>query len=156
MMIEPAKVFTDLVIEVFRLNGRLLAAGDRIAAPVGLTSARWQVLGAIAEQPLTVSQIARAMGLTRQSVQRLADALAGEGVVAYAPNPQHRRAKLVEPTPAGRAMLERIGAIQRDWARHVSNGIPAARLADAVDLLNLLRRRLEAEEDATIEDGVEE
>ncbi|MEZ5958748.1 MAG: hypothetical protein R3C27_16235, partial [Hyphomonadaceae bacterium] len=55
---------TDLILEVFRVNGRLLAAGDRLAADVGLSSARWQVLGAIrfAREPQTVSWLARSMG----------------------------------------------------------------------------------------------
>ncbi|MDH3233798.1 MAG: MarR family transcriptional regulator, partial [Alphaproteobacteria bacterium] len=38
---------TALILETFRLNGRLLAAGDRLVGDLGLTSARWQVLGAI-------------------------------------------------------------------------------------------------------------
>ena len=72
---------TDLVLEVFRLNGRIIASGDALVARIGLTSARWQVLGAIALQagPAPVVRIADAMGLTRQSVQRTVDALAEEG-----------------------------------------------------------------------------
>ena len=42
------EALTDLVLAVFRLNGRLLAAGDHLVSDLGLTSARWQVLGAIA------------------------------------------------------------------------------------------------------------
>jgi MarR family len=64
---------TILVLEVFRLNGWLLAAGNHLTRPVHQSSARWQVVGAIDHAPMTVSQIARAMGLTRQSVQRTAD-----------------------------------------------------------------------------------
>src|SRR5205814_345438 len=54
---------TELILEVFRLNGRLLAAGDRLVADLGLTSARWQVLGAIAlaSSPMPVAWIARNM-----------------------------------------------------------------------------------------------
>jgi DNA-binding MarR family transcriptional regulator len=72
---KAGKAFTELVLETFRFNGRLLLAGDRLAKPLELTSSRWQVLGAIEEKPLTVAQIARKMGLARQNVQRLADAL---------------------------------------------------------------------------------
>jgi hypothetical protein len=77
MMRQPrgsvaGSALTDLVLEVFRLNGRLLAAGDRMTRPSGQTSARWQVLGAINPEPRTVAQIARVMGLARQSVQRRA------------------------------------------------------------------------------------
>ena len=79
----------------FRLNGQLLAVAEELARPVGLTAAWWQVLGAALGEPQSVSEIARAMGLTRQSVQRIADLLVERGLAAYADNPAHRRAKLV-------------------------------------------------------------
>ena len=43
---------TALILETFRLNGRLLAAGDALVESLDLTSARWQVLGAIATAPI--------------------------------------------------------------------------------------------------------
>ena len=39
---------TDFIIDVFRLNGALLVSGDALVGDLGLTSALWQVLGAIA------------------------------------------------------------------------------------------------------------
>ena len=98
--------FTAVVLEVFRLNGALLAAGNTLCEGTGLTSARWQVLGAIAMRasPLTVAQIARAMGLTRQSVQRLVDELQQEGVVERVADPEHRRARPVRLTERGAAL----------------------------------------------------
>ncbi|MGW8356118.1 MarR family winged helix-turn-helix transcriptional regulator [Streptomyces wedmorensis] len=93
---------------VFRLNGQFLAVSEKLAEPAGLTAAWWQVLGAVLPQPLPVSGIARAMGITRQSVQRIADLLVREGLAAYEPNPAHRRAKLLAPTEAGRAAVRRI------------------------------------------------
>jgi hypothetical protein len=43
-MAKPSKsgTLTDLVIEIFRLNGLLIASGDALVAETGLTSARWQ------------------------------------------------------------------------------------------------------------------
>ena len=73
-----------LVVQVFRLDGALTAAGDALARPTGQTTARWRVLAAVEQQPLTVAQIARAWSLARQSVQRIADALEQDGLVAYA------------------------------------------------------------------------
>jgi DNA-binding MarR family transcriptional regulator len=75
-----------------------------------------------------VAQIARAMGLARQSVQRLADLLADEGVVAYRDNPEHRRAKLVELTSEGRRKLDKLNRRQTAWANAVARGVPAAEL----------------------------
>ena len=73
--------FAELVIEVFRLTGQLLQAGDELAKPVGLTSSRWQVLGVVEHAPASVAHVAREMGLSRQSVQRTADLLAEDGLV---------------------------------------------------------------------------
>lgn len=143
---EPGRAeeaFTELVLEVFQTNGRLLATGDRIAAPVGLTSARWQVLGAIDAGPLPVAQIARNMGLTRQSVQRLANVLAAEGVVRFADNPSHKRAKLVDLTPRGRVMLDRITRIQVEWARQTAAGLAPDEIRSACSILSSIRQRLE-------------
>ena len=107
MIMETA--ITDLVLETFRLNGRLLASGDALVADLGLTSARWQVIGAMAlsPMPLSVAQIARNMGLTRQAVQRLANEMEADGLMRFAPNPHHQRAKLVVLTAArlGKARL---------------------------------------------------
>ena len=110
---------TELVLKVFRLNGRFLEVADDITAGTGLTAARWQVLGAVLRQPLSVAGIGRSMGLTRQSVQRLADALVEEGLCAYQENPAHRRAKLLAPTERGWAAIDRIRPIQRAWANRV-------------------------------------
>lgn len=114
---------TELVLKVFRINGQLLAIADAITEGTGLTAARWQVLGAVLRGPLTVADIARAMGLTRQSVQRLADVLVDEGLCAYADNPAHRRAKLLAPTAAGWAAIDRIRPIQEAWARRVTAAV---------------------------------
>ena len=134
---------SDLILEVFRLNGRLLVAGDRLTRPVGQTSSRWQVLGAIERESLSVSQIARAMGLTRQSVQRIADVLAGEGLVEFIPNPNHQRAKLVTLTPRGKGVLDEITRRQIAWANTLAKGLSAAELAAAVHLMETVRKRLE-------------
>lgn len=104
---------------MFRLNGRLLEIADRITAGTRLTAARWQVLGAVLPAPLTVASVARSMGLTRQSVQRLADVLVGEGLCEYRENPAHRRAKLLAPTARGWKAIERIHPIQVAWADRV-------------------------------------
>lgn len=117
-----AEALTDLILEVFRLNGRLLAAGDALTRPFGQSSARWQVLGAIADEPRTVASIARNMGLARQSVQRTADVLERDGIVEFVDNPAHRRAKLVRLTRRGRRILDRITEAQAGWANDLAAG----------------------------------
>jgi len=136
-------VFTDLVLEVFRLNGALLAFGDGMTRDLGLTSARWQVLGALDQGPATVSQIARAMGLSRQSVQRLVDVLVTEGLLTLRDNPNHRRARLVDFTAAGRAALDAVTARQAAWANAVAATVPGKDLDVARDVIRALRRQVD-------------
>ena len=85
---------STLILDLFSLNNRLLAAGDRLVGQLGLTSARWQVLGTIvaAARPQPVAWLARDMGANRQNVQRIVNDLEMEGLVAFEPNPHHRRA----------------------------------------------------------------
>ena len=112
-------VLWDLVLRVFRLNGLLLDAGDRLTEGSGLTAARWQVLGAVLREPLTVAAAARSMGLARQSVQRLADVLVEEGLCEFLPNPAHRRAKLLAPTDRGWKTIDQIRPGVNAWSKRI-------------------------------------
>lgn len=137
--------FSDLVIEVFRLNGLLLAAGDDLARPAGLTSARWQVLGVVDHQPSPVAHVARTMGLTRQSVQQTADALAREGFIRFEENPHHRRAKLMVLTRRGRSALRLVEQRQAEWANRIADQATLTELQSATETLRDLGRRVEAD-----------
>jgi DNA-binding MarR family transcriptional regulator len=134
-----------LVVLVFRLNGMLTAAGDALAAPAGQTSARWRVLAAVEETPMTVAQIARAWSLARQSVQRVADVLERDGLVSYEPNPAHRRASLLRLTPSGADALRQIQAAQRAWAAAVGERVGTDDLGRATWLLERVITAVEAE-----------
>jgi DNA-binding MarR family transcriptional regulator len=96
-----------------------LDAADRLTEGSGLTAARWQVLGAVLHEPLTVAAAARSMGLARQSVQRLADVLVEEGLCEFLPNPAHQRAKLLAPTDRGWKAIEQIRPGVTAWARRI-------------------------------------
>ena len=135
--------FTALVLEVFRFHGCLLAAGDRLTKPLHLSSARWQVVGAIDKGPLSVSKIARNMGLTRQTVQRLANEMKVGQFIEYAPNPDHRRAKLVRLTKKGRRVMKILNQRQIHWADKIAAGVNTEEIEAALGLIKKLRMRLE-------------
>ncbi|MCP4183408.1 MAG: MarR family transcriptional regulator [Hyphomicrobiales bacterium] len=140
-----AAAFTNLILEVFRLNGKLLSEGDRLTKPVGLTSARWQVLGAIdiAGHSLTAPQISRRIGSSRQAVQRIVNDLERLGFVATKTNPDHVRAKLIEPTATGNQALSRIRIKQLEWSNDLVRGMDADQLNEAVKVLKELLSRCE-------------
>jgi DNA-binding MarR family transcriptional regulator len=136
------ELFTDIVLEVFRLNRLLLEAGDELTAPAGLTSARWQVLGIVEHGPAPVAQIARAMGLTRQSVQETANGLEADGFIEFAPNPRHRRARLLTMTPKGDAAMEVVRRRHAAWANEFGEAHRADALQSVVTVLAEIRAAL--------------
>jgi DNA-binding MarR family transcriptional regulator len=138
---------TQVILSTFRANGLLLAAGDRLTADQRLTAARWQVLGAIAlaERPLTVPQIARRMGLTRQSVHATVQRLLRDGLLELVPNADHRRSPLVRLTQPGRASYAAADRRQAAWANRLAAGIGRADLETTARVLEELCRRLEAD-----------
>ena len=140
----PQALATEIALEVFRLNGQLLAMGDRLVAPLGLTSARWQVLGAIAlaAQPGPIAHVARAMGLTRQNVRRIVGDLVRDGLLELAPNPNHRRAPLVLLTGGGRAAYASASALWVPRAIALAGDADPAALATTLATLRALRDRL--------------
>jgi DNA-binding MarR family transcriptional regulator len=133
---------SGLVVHVFRLNGLLTAAGDRMAEPAGQTTARWRVLAAIQDAPRTVPQVARAWWLSRQSVQRVADVLVEEGFAIYEDNPGHRRSKLLRITQRGLTALRRIRQEQRAWADGLGAEIGEADLEAANAVLDRVVRAM--------------
>jgi DNA-binding MarR family transcriptional regulator len=136
---------TEVILSTFRTNGLLLAAGDRLAAEHGLTSARWQVLGAIAlaQRPLTVPQIARRMGLTRQTVHTTVNRLLADGLVELVPNADHRRSQLVRLTELGEARYGAIDEKQAAWVNQLAAGFCRSDLETAARVLVEFCRKLE-------------
>ena len=134
---------TSLILETFRLNGRLLAEGDRLARPSGLSSALWQVVGALDEGPLPVAHIARNMGLRRQSLHRTVERLLQSGLVELTENPHHRRARLVALTARGRTALDKVTGVQVAWVDRLAAGLPVRDIRAALRVLQLVRERLE-------------
>ncbi|MBF0614147.1 MAG: MarR family transcriptional regulator [Magnetococcales bacterium] len=110
-------LFTTTILSVFRANGRMIQWGDRFAAPFAVTSARWQVLGAlgIAAHPLTAPQIAVNMGVTRQGVQKQLNVLLQEGLIEKHVNPYHKRSPYYRLSAVGSDLYARI---DHAWDRH--------------------------------------
>jgi DNA-binding MarR family transcriptional regulator len=129
---KAGDVLTELIIATFRLNALLIDIAQQLAGAGGLTAAWWQVLGGVLDQPGSVADIGRRMGMTRQGVQRVADLLVERGLAEYRPNPAHRRAKLLACTETGYWASRQIALVQRPWADQIAAGIGATKLHDAL------------------------
>lgn len=144
---------TAVFMKLFRVNGLLVMAGDKLSKEPGLTSARWQVMGVLADGPLTVAQIARNMGLKRQSVQRLVNVLSEQALLALNDNPHHRRSRLVQLTDSGRCRYEEISQIQARWVNSISEGLDVTDLKQAFEQLRKIEEQLKREQAVTRTNG---
>ena len=146
---------TAVVLEIFRVNGLVLADGNRLAVAEGLTAARWQVLGAVAlaGRPVTVPQIARRMGLTRQAVQESVNRLLAEALVEARDNLDHRRSPLIGLTELGSQKYTAIDQRQSRWINQLAAGLQITDLAAAARVLRDLGDRLESNQGHDAEKG---
>lgn len=139
---------TDLILDLFRVNGLLLTAGDRLVAGLGLTSARWQILGAVAaaEHPQPVAWLARDMGANRQNIQRIINDLHEQGLVAFEANPHHKRAPLAVLTDKGKQTLDTAMRLQAPWINDLSEGLSVKDIQTFQGVITALRQKLERNE----------
>ena len=146
---KPNDPLGRFALSIFWINGLLLRTGDRLTRSIGQSSARWQVLGRVGYQPQTVAQIARDMGHARQSVQRVADVLAKEGLVVYQDNQANRRAPLLELTPHGAEILMSISSLNEEWTRQIMTKLNPEQVDAVADALEEIAHILEADEQQT-------
>ena len=130
---------------ISRATVTLVAAAQLARRKLGLTSASWQILGAIvaAERPQPVAWIARDLSANRQNVQRIINDLHREGLVAFEANPHHRRAQLVVLTDKGRHTFDAVMRLQAPWIDSISAGLSVKDIATVHRVMTSLRKKLE-------------
>ncbi|MAX09114.1 MAG: MarR family transcriptional regulator [Gammaproteobacteria bacterium] len=131
------------MLSVFRLNGLLIAQGDDMTEGLGLTHARWKVIGAIAlsNNGLTVPGIARVLGQSRQAVQRITDVMVEDGLLEYHENPKHKRSVLVLLSNQGKEIYNTLREVQDPWAIDATQDIPVEELETALRLIRRLIKK---------------
>ena len=145
-MHSPKRIlFLDLVLSLFRLNGLLIAEGDDMTEALGLTSARWKVIGVIAlsNSGLTVPGIARVLGQSRQAVQRITDVMVTDGLLSYQSNPKHKRSVLVVLTEEGKTAYKDLRDVQDPWAIDNTEDIPIEELDVGLRLVRRLIQKFD-------------
>ncbi len=145
-MHSPKRIlFLDLVLSIFRLNGLLIAEGDALTEKLGLTHARWKVIGAIAlsSAGLTVPGVARVLGQSRQAVQRITDVMVEDGLLAYQRNPKHKRSVLITLTEEGNHVYNMLREQQDPWVMENTQEIPMEELDQALRLIRRLIKKFD-------------
>ena len=129
-----------LVADVLECAGALRRYGDALTRPLGQTEVRWAVLSVLSGGARTVPQVARRLGVTRQSVQRVANLLASKGLIESAPNPDNARSPLFRLSKRGEEVLTAITRAVDPWLRRVSEELSLEDLRRARAALAVLMR----------------
>jgi DNA-binding MarR family transcriptional regulator len=143
--IDSRSALVALVDEVSRLHGRLRSIFAETRKSVELGETELMVLTAVvgADRAPTVSKIGRSLGYPRQIVQRAANALQADGMINTAPNPDHKRAPLLQPTEKGQNLKKQADIVADSIAAKLGEGIDLVATADAARRLRELRKVLE-------------
>ena len=136
---EDRSEIGELITELHETAATVRARGETVARSAGQTQSRWQVLFILTEGPLAVPALARRLGLTRQSVQRIVDLLAAEGLLRAVANPAHQRSPRFELTAGGTRTLRRINAAATGWHAAVRSALAAEDRRHLRRLLGALR-----------------
>jgi len=144
MQKSAADLFIDYIDELSRGRSRLDSMLARLDCDdlLGLAS---KVLTAVvrAATPPTVPQIGRSLGYPRQTVQRHVDALVERGLVETVDNPDHKTARHLLPTAAGRALYAERNEVSLAWARDFAADFDGAALEKMVATMRAIRHKLE-------------
>lgn len=138
------KLLTDTILEIFKLNGLLTVEGDQLTKELGLTGARWKILGALFESdwPMTVPEVARMMGQSRQAVQRLSNEMKEDGLLETQINPDHKRAKKIFLTDNGKEVYALVMRKQMPWANAIATELKYSDLKLTSSVLQKVINRL--------------
>jgi DNA-binding MarR family transcriptional regulator len=121
----------SLVLTLFDLANHLVRRGEKLALTAGLTTQQWLVLLQIAGDPnfpyserdtstrVLASDIARMRGVSRATISAIVSSLKARALIREDPDPEDRRRRYLELTPAGAAALQAIEPARRTANRRL-------------------------------------
>ncbi len=111
------------VLRDLRLSFNLLKARASILhEDLGVNASMRAVMEVLSEHPeITVPEIARQRGVSRQHIQIIVNGLVGRGWVDTRPSPTDRRTYLISLSKAGVGLFEEIVRREKDELAHMAS-----------------------------------
>jgi len=136
---SKADAIAGLMLEVAQCFFRIRAVGQNAGLITTWGGGAFGFMRSLAlHGPLTVPQIAQMRPTSRQRMQRLADELAAEGLVAFVDNPRHRRSKLATLTRKGGARYRELNARFLEIASTMGGALREADIRKATGIVRQL------------------
>ena len=134
----------DLIAQARRVSrgwSGLSASPDTV-----MTGAERDVLDFLVfEGASTVPQIARNRGVSRQHIQKRADALVEKGLAEFVPNPAHKSSRLLEATIAGERAHATASRGEAEVLQRLAGDIDPKEIATARAIFERLAKAIEAQ-----------
>lgn len=134
-----------LVGELLRASARLEVSRNALLSGFDMTGPRLRLMKTIRRrrrEPRTVSQLAREMGVSRQTLRETVRDLVAAGFVNLERNAFHRKAPIAVLTPAGEACLDQLLLVEQRWIADITRGFDEKTLAQTEWVVRCLRERL--------------
>ena len=123
------------------LDSVALGLRQRLEGQRGVATGESRLLRLLSEHTnLTVPQLARLRGTSRQNIQILVNRLASEGCVELSGNPAHKRSAFVRLTEQGRARLIVAEDQEQRLQRELTGRFSEAELGLALEIIRRLRQ----------------
>ncbi|MFC6880620.1 MarR family winged helix-turn-helix transcriptional regulator [Actinomadura yumaensis] len=137
---QPERTDPELPDLFLRAAKRIRRRQSRELAPLGLTPAQSRALRVIvgSRVPLRMVDLAGQLDIVPRSATSIVDALESAGLVTRAPDPANRRSLLVQPTPEGRAIRDRMWAARREAVEDVLSPLTDDQRATLRTLLTII------------------
>jgi DNA-binding MarR family transcriptional regulator len=136
---SKAEAIGELMLEVAQCFFRIRAVGQKTGLITSWGGGAFGFIRSLALLgPLTVPQIAEMRPTSRQRMQRLADELAADGLVAFVDNPRHRRSKLMQLTPKGEVRYRELNARFLEIAATVGTALSEADIRRTIEIVRRL------------------
>ena len=104
----------DVARDAWLLMSDLVLDNQRrreVADALGMSFGRSRALRRLARRPMSMRELADALGIDPANATGLVDDLEAQGLVRRGPHPTDRRAKVVEATRRGKTLARRADAI---------------------------------------------
>jgi DNA-binding MarR family transcriptional regulator len=143
--LPPAKWLGFLVHDVGRLLRREI---DQRAQALGLTSAQWRLLSAVArtellnQEPLNQVSLAEQLEIEPITVSRLVDRMEAAKLIERRPDPADRRAYRLFVTDSARPLLAEFRAVAYECVNAALRGVGEDEIEMVVDVLTRVRANL--------------
>jgi DNA-binding MarR family transcriptional regulator len=141
-----SNILLAIIDEILRLQSCFENVFADLDSLSGLSTLQKLVLSCVLDSPAppTVPQIGRNLERPRQVIQRIANELEKEGLIEKAPNPSHRRASMLVPTPAALELARQAEQRAIEVACAFLGAVDAERCRTLTGELRELREAIEA------------